>query len=78
MGLVLKEGKVLWYDAARGYGFVHGGEEKNAVFITKTVLDAFGVTGLHTDLEIVFDVVKGHASDRVKSIKMLRGARTLQ
>lgn len=70
---MLRQGKVLWYDAARGYGFVHGGEEDNAVFITKTVLDAFGVTGLHTGLDIVFDVVKGQASDRVKSIVLLRG-----
>ncbi len=77
MGLVLRRGRVLWYDAARGYGFVHGETEEGAVFITKKALDAFGITGLHSGLEIVFDVVKGRASERVNSIVLLRGSKPL-
>jgi cold shock CspA family protein len=65
----LRQGRVLWYDAARGYGFVHESDEAPVVFITKRSLDTFGVRGL----EIVFDVVQGRASDRVNSIVLLRG-----
>ncbi len=77
MELALRTGRVIWYDAARGYGFVQGSDTDTAVFITKNALDAFGVTGLHEGLEIVFDVIKGRASDRVKSIVLLKGNRTV-
>lgn len=77
MELALREGRVLWYDAARGYGFIREEPEKDAVFITKTALDEFGVTGLHSGLEIVFDVVKGRASEKVKTIVLLRGENPL-
>lgn len=69
---MLRRGHVLWYDAARGYGFVNDAEDSDAVFITKSALDAFGITGLQEGFEIVFDVVKGDTSERVHSIVKLR------
>ncbi len=73
----LRQGRVLWYDAARGYEFVHENDEAPAVFITKRSLDAFGVTGLNAGLEIVFDVVNARASEWVNSIVLVRGRSNL-
>ena len=77
MRSALRQGRVLWYDATRGYGFVHENDEIPAVFITKRSLDAFGVTELNAGLEIVFEVVKGHSSERVNSIVLVRGRSNL-
>ena len=72
MDSALRQGRVLWYDAALGYGFVRDNVDMQTVFITKRSLDAFGITGLQSGFEIVFDVVKGGASEKVRSIKLLR------
>jgi cold shock CspA family protein len=77
MGPVLREGRVIWYDAARGYGFIHEGNDRDVVFITKSVLDAFGISGLNAGLEVVFEAVKGRKSERVNSIVKLRGAQPI-
>ena len=78
MGLALRKGRVLWYNAARGYGFVNGGEKDDAVLITRNALEVFGVTGLHAGLEIVLDVVKGRECEKVNKIVLLRGSKPLQ
>lgn len=74
----LKHGRVLWYDAARGYGFLSSGTQEEQIFITKRALDDFGITNLNTGFELVFDVVKGRQCEKVKNIIQVKGAHTVQ
>lgn len=73
----LRTGHVVWYDARRGYGFVHDHTSDEPVYITHTELERFGITGLSKGQEILFKVGEGVASEKVHSIKQMVGANRL-
>jgi cold shock CspA family protein len=77
MKAFVRRGRVAWYDATRGYGFVVEMDTQSQIFITKSELDAFGLTGLNVGLEIDFEVLAGQKSERVHAIKKLIGKQLL-
>ena len=77
MSTVLRTGRVAWYDASRGYGFVKDSETNAPIFVTHKELEEFGVTGLPKNLSIEFDVIKGIASEKIRSIIRLQANQKL-
>jgi len=64
----MRTGTVLWYDDTRGYGFVSDHADNQKVFITHTVLEDYGMSGLNSGSRICFDVTKGRLSCKVSAI----------
>ena len=51
---ILMQGKVKWYDAVKGYGFIHTEEDKD-IFVHRTgIKDA--QFGLETDQAVQFEI----------------------
>ena len=62
-------GRVKWYDATKGYGFVTS-DEGGDVFLSKSALPA-GVTDLKAGQRIEFGVVDGRKGAQALSAKLL-------
>ncbi len=50
----LMEGKVKWYDAVKGYGFIHADDDKDVFVHRSGIKDA--QFGLETDQAVQFEV----------------------
>lgn len=77
MGAELKKGRVLWYDASRGYGFIRQADTGADVFLPKDALDAFGLSGVPSGAEIDYNAFEGVSSTKVAAIHRLRGQHAL-
>lgn len=73
----VKQGRVLWYDASRGYGFIRQADTGASVFLTKDALDAFGLSGVQSGAEIDYSAFEGLNSSKVSSIQKLKGLQAL-
>ncbi|WP_069299996.1 cold-shock protein [Neptunicoccus sediminis] len=73
----VKKGRVLWYDASRGYGFVRQADTGASVFLTKDALSDFGLSGVQSGAEIDYSAFEGVNSSRVSSIRKLKGLQAL-
>ncbi|HEX5597507.1 MAG TPA: cold shock domain-containing protein [Micromonosporaceae bacterium] len=62
-------GRVKWYDAAKGYGFVTS-DEGGDVFLPKSALPA-GVTDLKGGQRIEFSVAAGRKGAQAMTVKLL-------
>ncbi|MBB5871339.1 CspA family cold shock protein [Allocatelliglobosispora scoriae] len=62
-------GRVKWYDAQKGYGFVTS-DEGGDVFLPKTALPA-GVTEVKQGQKIEFGVVEGRKGAQAMSVQVL-------
>ena len=62
-------GRVKWYDAAKGFGFVTS-DEGGDVFVPKAALPA-GVADLRAGQRIEFGVVEGRRGSQALGVKVL-------
>jgi CspA family cold shock protein len=62
-------GRVKWYDAAKGYGFVTS-DEGGDVFLPKSALPA-GVTDLKSGQRIEFGIVAGRKGTQAMTVRLL-------
>lgn len=62
-------GRVKWYDAAKGYGFVTS-DEGGDVFLPKSALPA-GVTDLKSGQRIEFGIVAGRKGTQAMTVRLI-------
>ena len=49
-------GKVKWYNGAKGFGFIARDDKEKDVFVHRTAVQAAGLTDLKEGEELTFDV----------------------
>jgi CspA family cold shock protein len=54
----MNEGKVKWFNAAKGYGFIDGGDGSD-VFVHYSVIQKDGYRTLNQGEAVQYDVVQG-------------------
>ena len=54
----MAEGKVKWFNAAKGYGFIDGGEG-NDVFVHYSVIQKDGYRTLREGEDVAYEVTQG-------------------
>jgi CspA family cold shock protein len=62
-------GKVKWYDAEKGFGFLSK-EEGGDVYVRSTALPS-GVTSLKAGTRVEFGVVQGRKGDQALQVRLL-------
>ncbi|OZG67697.1 cold-shock protein [Bifidobacterium eulemuris] len=68
-------GRVRWFDAAKGYGFITSEEGKD-VFLPATALPA-GVTTLRKGAKVEYSVVEGRRGPQVMGMTLVASAPSL-
>lgn len=62
------EGKVKWFDSAKGFGFIET-EEGNDVFVHYTGISNEGFRTLEEGQEVTFEVVEGQRGPQATDVK---------
>ena len=67
MASVKRRGKVKWFNAAKGYGFIEqdGGED---VFVHFSAIQGDGFKSLTADQKVEFDVEKGPKGNQAANV----------
>ena len=52
-------GKVKWFNAQKGYGFIQPDEGGNDVFVHISAVERAGLTGLREGQRITYEIEKG-------------------
>jgi cold shock protein len=53
----MTKGKVKWFDAGKGYGFIQPDDGSKDVFVHISAVERAGMTGLNEGQKVSFDVV---------------------
>ena len=64
------KGKVKWFNATKGFGFIEREDKEKDVFVHSSAVRAAGMNGLEEGQEVTFDVEdgqKGPAAVNVQS-----------
>jgi cold shock protein len=65
------EGKVKWFNAAKGYGFIDGGDSGD-VFVHHTVIQKEGYRTLKQGEQVSYEVVQGPKGLQATSVEPQR------
>ncbi|MCI1219967.1 MAG: cold-shock protein [Bifidobacterium sp.] len=65
----MPSGRVRWFDANKGYGFITGDDGKD-VFLPKTAMPA-GVTTLRSGAKVEFSMVEGRKGPQAMDLSVL-------
>ena len=52
-------GKVKWFNATKGYGFITRHDSEKDVFVHSSAITSSGLNGLNEGDELVFEVTEG-------------------
>ncbi len=64
-------GKVKWFDAGRGYGFIIRDDREVDVFVHKSAIPGEGYQSLNEDDRVEFDVVQGEKGPAAENVRKL-------
>lgn len=70
-GVVCMKGKVKWFNAEKGYGFIVS-EEGKEVFVHFSAIVADGYKTLNEGEEVTFDVVEGERGQLAKDVRKVQ------
>ena len=66
------KGKVKWYNARKGYGFITPDDNTEDVFVHATALKNCGLKKLYTGSEVTYEIDQDDKGKRAKSIKVTK------
>jgi CspA family cold shock protein len=69
-GLQQMEGKVKWFNASKGYGFIET-EEDGDVFVHYSAIQGDGFKTLEEGQSVTFDIVEGNRGPQAANVVLL-------
>jgi cold shock protein len=63
-------GKVKWFSATKGFGFIEPDGGGRDVFVHVTALEKAGMTGLNEGQRVSFDVIKERGKSAAGNLKL--------
>ena len=69
-GMIMCTGKVKWFNAEKGYGFITTDEGKD-VFVHYSSIQAEGFRSLEEGQTVTFDVVEGDRGQQAANVKVV-------
>ncbi|MBD7936576.1 MULTISPECIES: cold-shock protein [Cytobacillus] len=66
----MKNGKVKWFNAEKGFGFIEG-EDGNDVFVHFSAIQSEGFKSLDEGQEVSFEVVEGARGPQAANVNKL-------
>ena len=66
------KGKVKWYNARKGYGFITPEDNSDDVFVHAVTLKSCGLNKLFTGSEVTFEVENDDKGKRAKDLKVTK------
>ena len=63
-------GKVKWFSATKGFGFIEPDGGGRDVFVHVTALEKAGMTGLNEGQRVSFDVIKERGKSAADNLKL--------
>ncbi len=66
------EGKVKWFNATKGYGFIEREDGQDDVFVHYTAIQADGFKTLEEGQRVEFDIVDGKRGPQAANVKVIR------
>jgi len=67
----MKTGKVKWFNAKKGYGFIEPEDGSKDVFVHITALEAAGIDNLNEGDSVSFEVVSERGKEKASDLKTL-------
>ena len=65
-GLIMPSGKVKWFNAKKGYGFITDDETKKDIFLHVSALENSKLRVLKEEQKIVYDIKESKETQQVK------------
>jgi len=69
-GIGMSTGKVKWFNAEKGYGFIEK-EDGGDVFVHFSAIQADGFKTLNEGQQVEFDVVSGARGDQAANVRVI-------
>ena len=66
----MANGKVKWYNAQKGFGFIEPTEGGKDVFVHATALEAAGIRGLNDGQEVSYELVEDRGKTSAGNLKL--------
>jgi CspA family cold shock protein len=67
----MPKGKVVWFNSAKGYGFLRGENGGDDVFVHHTAINMDGYRQLKTDQIVEFEVVPGAKGVQAENVTVV-------
>lgn len=66
----MSQGKVKWFNARKGYGFI-AGEDGQDIFVHYASISSDGYKTLNEGQDVTYDVVKGEKGLRAENVMLV-------
>lgn len=67
----MAKGKVKWFNAAKGYGFIRTDDEDKDIFVHHTSIKADGFRTLSEGEDVVFELIQGPKGCKAENVQRI-------
>ncbi|MFS0646831.1 cold-shock protein [Siminovitchia sp. 179-K 8D1 HS] len=67
----MEQGKVKWFNADKGFGFIEHGEGEDDVFVHFSSIQGEGFKSLDEDQSVTFDVEQGQRGPQAANVQKI-------